>query len=114
MNLTFEEFQKIMQHFEHQSDFADDFRDILAKYNKGDFIDPYCFADDEADNIIVRLLEAVFGDEEHWLSYYIYELNCGRDWTPGMIIDEEGRDICLSDVWHLWNLLYTRMVDGEL
>ena len=105
MDITCEEFINIMKHFEDKRDFGDKFRAILAEYKMLDFVDPYCFDDIKADDIIIQLLMKIFNDEDNWISYWVCELDCGRDWTPGMVTDNQGNDICLSDSWHLWNLL---------
>lgn len=39
------------------------------------------------------------------LDYYIWELEFGSKWKPGMITDADGNDIRLKTVEDLWNLL---------
>lgn len=108
--ITYEKFKEIINHFYNQQDFVESFRTSLKYYDKMEFIDPYCFTDPEADEYIIELLEEMFDDESHWISFYIYELDCGRRWNPGYITDEDGRDIPLSCTEELWNLLLESMV----
>ena len=62
------------------------------------------------EDTVVRLLEEVFqcrvdeyvGSD---ISYFIYELEFGQEWEPGMIIDESGNDIDLSTAEKLYDYL---------
>lgn len=43
------------------------------------------------------------------ISYFLYELDCGKKWKPGMIIDSDGRDIKLETVDDLWKEVEKRL-----
>jgi hypothetical protein len=62
------------------------------------------------EDIVVRLLEEIFQCriDEHIgsdISYFIYDLNFGQDWEPGMIIDKDGNDIDHSTAEKLYDYL---------
>ena len=62
------------------------------------------------EDVVVTLLEEVMhcttddiaGSD---ISYFIYDLNFGEDWEPGMIIDKDGNDIDHSTTEKLYNYL---------
>lgn len=55
------------------------------------------------------LLQEMFDDKEtDWIGYFIYELNFGQKWEPGMITDN-GKDIRLQTPEDLYMLLINNM-----
>jgi hypothetical protein len=59
---------------------------------------------DELANNFITLLEDYFQDKSEWIGYWIYELNYGRDYKPGMITID-GNDFKLKTEEDLYNLL---------
>lgn len=55
-------------------------------------------------NIIVDLLKLNLNDEEDDISYFLYELDYGKEWKSGMIIYDE-LDIDLSSAEKLYDHL---------
>ena len=53
---------------------------------------------------LTKILVDATNDTSDWISYFIYELNFGKDWKDGMI-KENGKDIKLQTTEDLWNLL---------
>lgn len=39
------------------------------------------------------------------ISYYMWELNFGKNWRPGTVTDVNGKDIPLKNSEDLWNIL---------
>lgn len=109
--INYAQFKEILEYFIDKEKFVDDFRILLYKYDKRDFIDPYCFQDEKADNYIILLLESMFQDSDKWISYFIYELDCGKAWKTGLITDSSGADIKLKTIKDLWVLLQENMND---
>jgi hypothetical protein len=58
----------------------------------------------EYEQIVVDILIDTFDDKEDWLSYYIYEINFGRDYKPGTI-SINGKDVLMSNAGELYDLL---------
>lgn len=111
--ISYSRFAEIINYFEKEEQFADNFRNLLYKYDKREFIDPYCFENTTANEYIIFLLEHIFCDKSHWISYFIYDLDCGKGWKPGTIIDSFGNDIKLKTVQDLWKLLQENMNDNN-
>jgi len=47
----------------------------------------------------------ISSDYDNDLSYFVYDLDFGRNWHPGMVTDENGEDVPLSTIDNLWDLL---------
>ena len=59
-----------------------------------------------ATELILELLKDVTNDNVDWISYYIYELNWGKDWKEGTVTDTKtGKDIRLETIRDLYNLM---------
>lgn len=56
-------------------------------------------------NIIINLLEGLFDDKGGWIGYYVYELDWGKLYHDGCIIDKEKGNIKLDTPSDLWDLL---------
>lgn len=55
---------------------------------------------------LVDLLSYVFNDSKNdWIGYFCWELDMGKKWHPGMVVDADGKDIPLSTVQELYQLL---------
>lgn len=61
--------------------------------------------DGEWEGQIIRLLEIVMDDRAEWISYWVYDLNCGEDYKKGSITKKDGTPIPLKTTIDLYNLL---------
>ena len=80
-------------------------QDPLYKNITNDFVNAYAFNNPIIEQDLVDVLENMFDDTDHWISYYLYELECGRSWKPGIIKNKNGEDISLKTAEDLYNLL---------
>jgi hypothetical protein len=54
---------------------------------------------------IIDLLEHIFHDEEcSWVSYWMFELDFGEKYVPGMV-QITGQNVPLKTIKDLWNIL---------
>lgn len=53
---------------------------------------------------LVDLLAHVFEDDLSWISYWIFDLNFGENYVPGMVMTN-GHNVPLKTIEDLWNLL---------
>ena len=93
LDITREQFVKLMQKIQKKSDMLDDLNRLFAKYDT----DITIFASEDLD-VAVEALHAAFGeaDEDDCISYYCWDLDFGRSWEPGMITAENGDDVKLE------------------
>ena len=62
----------------------------------------YGYVSDNRESSVVFLLKRIMHDQYEYIDYFIYELDYGRKYEPGMITDENGQDIDIRTP----NLLY--------
>lgn len=101
--MTKEKFIEIINEIQELHKYEEDLYALNRNY-EADFQFP------TLEDTVVKLLEEIFhcptdecvGSD---ISYFIYELDFGQEWEPGMIIDESGNDIDLSTVEKLYNYL---------
>ena len=54
----------------------------------------------------VHMLQHILHDEKSWwISYWLYDLDCGKRWEPGMVEDKDGKEIKLQTLEDLWKVL---------
>lgn len=54
---------------------------------------------------VVELLSKATGDDNDWIGYWVYELDCGEKYSEGTVTDTDGRNIRLKTISDLWDLL---------
>lgn len=52
----------------------------------------------------IALLEEIMHDKDEWISYWVYELDCGRKWVKDTITSK-GIDVPLKTIRDLWEIL---------
>ena len=101
MQLTKQDFTEYIQALKDNWDFGNELMNLFDKYG-GDI--GICEKPDCAVQL-VTLLSLVMNDYDDWIGYYCYELDFGKNWSPGMITDSDGKDVPLGTVDDLWKLL---------
>lgn len=81
----------------------------LNKFFSDNSIDGYIMFPDLTPNLI-EVLHTIFGeaDKEEWIEYFMFELNFGKGWKPGMV-NVHGKDIPLSTPEELYDFLVSDM-----
>ena len=103
--ITKEKFCKIINEIKRMHEYEDELYKLGRKYdNDSEIRFP------TLEDTVVSLLEYATccpTDEKYGsdISYFIYELDFGRDWEPGMIVDREGNDIDFSTAEKLYDYL---------
>lgn len=57
------------------------------------------------ESIVVKLLEKIFNDKEGIISWWLYELDYGREYEDGCFIDEDRSYIDISTAEKLYDYL---------
>lgn len=63
---------------------------------------------------VIKLLETVTCDKDQWISYWVFDLDCGKKYEPGCIKDVDGSDIPLKTIEDLWKLLTENYPEGKI
>lgn len=65
------------------------------------------------ESIAVRLLKLIMNDHDEWIDYFIYELDYGRNYKDGTILDEDGSNIDISSSNKLYDFLSDTCATGQ-
>ena len=107
INITFEDFERHLKDAESIMCLQDKLYEAVANYNdlnhKSEF--DFGYFPTLLDNLI-ELLEMLMDDcDNHWISYWMFDLNCGEKYHEGCVTDTEGKDVPLKTIEDLWNVL---------
>ena len=97
--ITYEEFEQHLLSVKDMMEFQDEFTALVSRHG-GD-----CFMLPSMIDGMVNLLELITKDRDEWIEYYIYELDFGKKYIRGDIVDENGNIIELITIQDLWDLL---------
>jgi len=114
MLISKEEFCKIIKRIRDSNDLQDKIQDLFRENidnQEMDFMNAgsICIGH---ETIVVQLLENIFNDTDT-ISYWLYELDYGRKYKKGCLIDENGKEIDISTASYLYNYLFTRNLEKE-
>ena len=103
MQITKGDFINYIKAVQNVWDFQNEVLDLARKYapysDLGILDYPSC------DNELIELLEKVTNDTDHWIPYFCYEVDFGREWQPGDTEDEDGNSIPMRTIEDLWEAL---------
>ena len=68
----------------------------------------------EYESIVVKLLEESMDDTEEWISYWLYELDYGSEYSDGCITTEDNKIIDLSTPEKLYDFLVGNYKTNEV
>lgn len=104
MKITFNKFEEIMNHVVAFEELQDKMISASRDYN--DATNDFSTFDIPATvTDTVSMLSLLLDDTENWISYWVWELDCGKGYTEGAVTTEDGANIPLKTIKDLWNLL---------
>jgi len=108
--LTFEQFLDCIETIQDQMDDDAALNDLLS--------DKFALESTMLCNPLttkyIELLRNIFNDESDWISYYIYDLDFGKEYREGVVQDENGQNVPLLTVEDLYNLLIENMENKDV
>lgn len=102
--ITFEEFNYYMTAIKDEDELQDKLTEAISEYNRKQNMCMSLVMPSQ-DYVIVDLLAKIFDDQNEWISYWVYKLDCGRKYEDGTVTDKDGGIIKLKTIGDLWNLL---------
>lgn len=117
--LSFDEFDFYMKQIKAYMEFECDLYKLVEKYNKNMKIGgmQYDYAEMKLPytplNVSIKLLERLMYNKYETVDYFIWELEFGKEWTPGRVTDKEGNDVRLSTIRELYDFLIIEARDWE-
>jgi hypothetical protein len=77
--ITKEHFVACINVLREGDDMARRINQVVSEYKRGDFIDGYAFSNTDTETKLIETLEIALGDENHWISWWCFETDYGRD-----------------------------------
>lgn len=103
-----ESFCKVMDNYKSMFSFTDEMNELFDKYKAdGNIYPPLC------TSTVIDLLEFIFNDKDQWISYWIFELDFGKDYEDGWVTQKDGAVIPLKTVEDLYDLLVKNMEESK-
>lgn len=103
-------FYEVLEYLQNLKDFEDNFEKLMENNELGLHFKRRTFVDVKLIDYLLRLLEKMFLDSEKWIRYWVYDLDFGRHWEPGSIIESDGTDIKLQTKEDLHNFLQKKLI----
>ena len=106
-NLSKDEFEDIIDRLKESSDLVAKVNELFRNSRDNQECD-FCNGASlqiSHESIVVLLLKKMMQDSCDYIDYFIYELDYGRKYAPGMIKDENDQDIDLSSAGMLYDYL---------
>ena len=112
-----EEFAKCIDRLREATDLVDKIDDIMRESRdniENDFMNAASLQITH-EQTVVNLLEKLTHDDEIYsdISYFIYELDYGRKYEPGMIKDNDGNELDFSNAGSLYDYLLKKYVESK-
>ena len=112
-----EEFVKCIDRLREATDLVDKIDDIMRESRdniENDFMNATSLQISH-EQTVVNLLEKLTHDDEIYpdISYFIYELDYGRKYEPGMIKDKDGNELDFSNAGSLYDYLLKTYVESK-
>lgn len=103
-----ESFCQVIDNYKSMWDFTDEMNDLFDKYKMdGNIYPPMC------TETVIDLLEFIFNDKNQWISYWIFELEFGKQYEDECIKWEDGEVIPLKTAEDLYDLLVRNMKESK-
>lgn len=102
--ILFEDFKRHMESIQRLIEFENQLQNLLRNYkNSRDEIIELSFPSLIAN--VIDLLSVLTHDTNDWISYWVFELECGAKYKDGCVSDENNINIPLKTIEDLWNIL---------
>lgn len=98
--MTLQDFERYMKDIKRSYEYSEKLNDFLRENAD----DGYVFQPDCIDTA-VNLLSFIFGDEAGWIEYFVFELEFGKRYEDGMVINQDGSNISLASTEDLYKFL---------
>ena len=105
------DFVEILDTLRESNDLVDEVDKLFTKSReniKNDFLNGASLQISH-EGIVLDLLKLLMHDEMNDIDYFVYELDYGRKYKPGMISENDGTEIDLSTSEKLYKYLVERM-----
>lgn len=106
--ITKEHFVACIKVLRDSDDMARRINKIVDEFRRGDFINGYAFSNDDAAIKLIETLEIALGDVEHWISWWCFEADYGREEDFAASVTWNGENYNLDTPEALYDFLTQR------
>lgn len=101
-------FVEILNYIQESQEIYDELNKVMQETDieRFDFCNAYTLADGQLETYLIEVLEDMFGDNDHWISYWIFECDCGKRDYAKKIISAEKEEIDISTPEKLYDFLW--------
>lgn len=78
---------------------------VVRDYDCGEFIDGYAFSNSNTEIKLLETLEIALGDKDHWISWFCFEADYGRDPEFAASVTWKGENYNLNSPEALYDFL---------
>lgn len=78
---------------------------IFEKYDRRDFRSGYAYYDHRLVAHMIEILDFCTNDN-NWVNYWVYELECGKSWDANDVSDPLGNSIDISTPEKLYDFIF--------
>lgn len=111
--IKFEDFEKVILFIQLRSEATDKINELFMNEFEDSVFYPYF----KYEAAMVHLLSAALStdtyDAEDDITYFLYELDCGKRWEPGMVTEADGTDIKMGTIKDLWDYISRRITESS-
>lgn len=111
VEITYDEFEKYLKEIESIMRLTDALIDIEVNFHDKAKDKEFSLWFPTMVDSVITLLAKVFDDKEKWIDYWVWELDCGKEYKDGMVTERDGSNIPLKTPSDLWNLLMRNLDD---
>lgn len=97
-----EEFKEIMTWFIDKIKRGEILSNAFNRYNAESF---WYSIDSEYETKFLEVLKIAVNDQYDWITYWVYDLECGKKYTKGCVQSKEGIHIPLKTIGNLYDII---------
>ena len=102
--ITFKKFKEYIEEIKSVYSFEDRLFDLCMTFNKQTKHQAF-FEIPTLVETSINLLAEIVNDKGEWISYWFFELGCGKLSDDLTVEDENGNNIPLKTIEDLWNII---------
>lgn len=109
--LSYDEFNMVMTGIVNEIRFQDKIYDAVRSVGA----DGEYFRNTPTVDTTLMLLNRIFKDDSEYplIDYWVYELDCGDNWTSGTVTDDDGHEVKLRTISDLYDELTRQYANKE-
>lgn len=102
--IKYEDFERAIKFIDERAQAMSRLSKAFTDEFEGSIFYPYTKYESAMVELLIAATSEKYNTEED-IYYFIYELDCGREWKPGMVTDKDGNDIKMGTIRDLYDYI---------